>query len=115
MSKHEANFEPMNSEVLIHMARRSATHMGGNPVCECEFVMWNGVVVCHNPASWSGVNLCCGEHGLYCDNCKSRADGNGDPRYILDVCADCGGRGITWTKLSPPLLTTLARARAADS
>src|SRR6478672_232755 len=70
------------------------------PVCQCEFVKASGVVLCDNPAAWWGVSLCCGQKGFYCDSCKRRADGHGDYRYTLELCAECGGRGISWTKLS---------------
>jgi len=73
--------------------------LDAQPVCECEFVTWKGEIPCDNPAQWWGVNLCCGERGLYCDSCKHRADGGGDFRYRLDVCGACGGRGMRWVRV----------------
>lgn len=76
-----------------------AEHWQAEPVCEIEFIKWDGIIECRNPASWWGIAKCCGERGLWCNSCKDRAECKGDFRYWLNMCT-CGGRdNVEWTKL----------------
>lgn len=99
----ERPYKPLNRKVQSREEERGESLL---PIrvsrCEVEFITTSGRVwapPCRKPAAWYGISLCCGDSGLYCDSCKRRADGHGDPKQALDMCGECEGRGIKWTKL----------------